>query len=132
MDLVLEPDLYSPSIDEKGNYVDKIPSFTRIKKGLQCPCGARKDKVYETYSVFSAHTKTKNHQKWLETLNLNKANYYIENVQLKETIDNQRQIIAKMEKEINVKNMTVNYLTQQLTSKTNNCVKTVTDLLDFD
>jgi hypothetical protein len=88
--------------------------------------------VYETYSVFSAHTKTKNHQKWLETLNLNKANYYIENIHLRETIDNQKQIIAKMEKEINNKNITVNYLTQQLTAKTNNCGKTVTDLLDFD
>lgn len=135
MELVIEPDLYSPSIDDKGNYVDKIPSFTRIKKGLQCPCGARKDKIYETYSVFSAHTKTKNHQKWLENLNLNKANYYIENEQLKETIQNQRLIIAKMEKDLNTRTKTIDYLTQQLTktnNPTNNNTPIVTDLIDFD
>jgi len=28
MELVTEPDLYSPSINDIGNYVDKIPSFT--------------------------------------------------------------------------------------------------------
>ena len=27
MELVVESDIYSPSIDDKGNYVDKIPSF---------------------------------------------------------------------------------------------------------
>ena len=133
MELVTEPDLYSPSIDDKGNYVDKIPSFTRIKKGLSCPCGARKDKVYETYSVFSAHTKTKNHQKWLEKLNLNKANYYIENEELKETLQNQRIIIAKMEKEIIIKSKTIDYLTNQLTAPSNfSHTNVVTNLLDFD
>jgi hypothetical protein len=133
MELVTEPDLYSPSIDDKGNYVDKIPSFARIKKGLSCPCGARKDKVYETYSVFSGHIKTKNHQKWLENLNLNKANYYIENEQLKETLQNQRIIIAKMEKEIIIKSKTIDYLTNQLTAPSNfSHTNVVTNLLDFD
>lgn len=134
MELVIEPDLYSPSIDDKGNYIDKVPSFTRIKKGLQCPCGSRKDKIYETYSVFSAHTKTKIHQKWLENLNLNKANYYIENEQLKETIQNQRIIIATLEKDVNRKLKTIDYLTQQLTNTntTNSTTNTVTDLIDFD
>jgi hypothetical protein len=129
MEIVTEPDLYSPSIDDKGNYVDKIPPFSRIKKGLSCPCGARKDKVYETHSVFSTHIKSKNHQKWLENLNLNKANYYIENEQLRETIHNQRLIIARMEKEIIVKSKTIDYLTNQLISPTTTQV--VTDLLDF-
>ena len=75
MELATEPDLYSPSIDSLGNYIDKIPSFNNIKHGLRCPCGSRKDKVYDTYSTFSAHTKTKTHQKWLNDLNLNKANH---------------------------------------------------------
>ena len=65
MELVVEPDLYSPNIDENGNYIDKIPSFHIIKKGIMCPCGCRKDKVYDSVGVFSAHTKTKAHQKWL-------------------------------------------------------------------
>ena len=32
MQLVTEPDIYSPSLDELGNYIDKIPSFNIIKK----------------------------------------------------------------------------------------------------
>ena len=27
MDLIVEPDIYAPGIDDKGNYIDKIPSF---------------------------------------------------------------------------------------------------------
>jgi|688.fasta_scaffold527005_2 hypothetical protein len=134
MELVIEPDVYSPSIDDAGNYIDKIPSFNIIKKGLSCPCGSRKDKLYESHSSFSIHTKTKNHQKWLTNLNQNKVNYYIENGRLSETIHNQRLIVAKLEKDLNNKNMTIDYLTQQLhknsNSNTNNLV--INNLLDFD
>jgi hypothetical protein len=124
MELIVQPDIYSPSIDDNGNYIDKIPSFYYIK-GLNCPCGTRKDKSYDSYSCFSAHTKTKCHQKWLTNLNLNKANYYAENEKLKETVQNQRLIIAKLEKEIRTKIMTIDYLTQQI-------VKPTANLLDFD
>ena len=114
MDLVTEPDIYSPSISDNGNYIDKIPSFNNLKNGLRCPCGARKDKTYDTHSIFYSHIKTKCHQKWLDTLNLNKANYYIENEQLKETLQNQRIIIGKLEKNVQNKIMTIDYLTQQI------------------
>jgi hypothetical protein len=134
MELVLEPDIYSPSIDEMGNYIDKVPSFNIIKKGLLCPCGSRKDKFYESHTSFMSHIKTKNHQKWLSNLNLNKINYYIENEKLQETIQNQRLIIAKLEKDVNTKIMTIDYLSQQLTTNTNtnnkNLVKTI-NLLDL-
>ena len=79
MELAIEPDIYSPSVDEKGNYIDKIPSFSLIKNGLLCPCGSRKDKYYQSHSSFSTHIKTKNHQTWLLNINLNKINYYLEN-----------------------------------------------------
>ena len=129
MDLAVQPDMYKPSIDDKGNYVDKIPSATIVKRGLYCPCGARKDKVYETYTAFSVHCKSKAHQNWLSSLNLNKANYYIENEKLNETLQSQRIIIAKLEKEIQTKSMTIDYLTKQL----HNGSTTVTsDLLEFD
>ena len=132
MDLIIEPDIYSPSIDEDGNYIDKIPSTANMKLGLRCPCGCRKDKVYETPSVFSSHIKTKSHQKWLADLNLNKANYYVENEKLRETIHNQKMVIAKLEKDINNRNMTIDFLTLQLTkTATNNSNKTI-DLLIFD
>ena len=135
MELVVEPDIYSPSIDENGNYIDKIPSFSLIKKGLLCPCGSRKDKIYDSRTIFSSHIQTQMHAKWLASLNLNKANYYIENEQLKETIQNQRLIIAKLEKDVNTKIMTIDYLTQQL-NKSNISNKTsnvnTSNLLDFD
>jgi hypothetical protein len=91
--------------------------------------------------VFSGHIKSKTHQKWLDNLNLNKANYYIENEKLNEILQNQKLIIAKLEKDIHNKSMTIDYLTQQLTKANtlnsnsiinNNNNKTVTNLLDFD
>ena len=133
MELITEPDVYSPSIDDLGNYVDKIPSFTTIKKGIRCPCGSRKDKCYESSSTFSAHIKTKHHQKWLADINTNRANYYVENETLKNTLQNQRLIIANLEKEIQKKSMTIDYLTQQLLHQSKqNTAKTVSNLLDFD
>uniref|UniRef100_A0A6C0I8D0 Uncharacterized protein n=1 Tax=viral metagenome TaxID=1070528 RepID=A0A6C0I8D0_9ZZZZ len=135
MELVVEPDIYSPSINDTGIYVDKVPPFNYIKKGLVCPCGSRKDKIYETHSVFVSHTKTKVHQKWLEGLNLNKANFYVELEKSKEVISNQRLIIAKLEKDINNKIMTIDYLTQQLHKtqlSTTTSSTSVINLLDFD
>ena len=114
MELVLEPDIYAPSVDESGNYIDKIPAFNMIKKGLMCPCGSRKDKSYDTSSKFSVHIKSKSHQKWLSNLTANKVNYYVENEKLMETIKNQRIIIAKLEKDVSNKILTIDYLTQQL------------------
>jgi hypothetical protein len=132
MELIIEPDTYTPSIDDIGNYIDKIPSFNTIKYGIRCNCGSRKDKKYETYNNFYAHIKTKIHQKWLSELNTNKANYYIENENLKHTLHNQKMIIAKLDKELNSKNMTIGYLTQQLTNNNNNNNKIVNDLIFFD
>jgi inner membrane protein involved in colicin E2 resistance len=122
--------MYSPSINDSGNYVDKIPPFNTIKKGLRCSCGSRKDKIYETHKIFSSHINTKIHQKWLTDLNLNRANYYVENEQLKTTIQNQRLIIAKLEKDVQNNMMTIGYLTQQLHKI--NTSNTVTNLLDLD
>jgi hypothetical protein len=130
MELSTEPDTYTPSIDEFGNYIDRVPPFNTVAHGLRCPCGSRKDKVYDTYGVFAAHIKTKSHQKWLANLNLNKANYYVENEQLKETIQTQRLMIAKLEKDLQTKTMTIDYLTNQLNSLSN--PKVVTNLLEFD
>jgi hypothetical protein len=129
MELVAEPDIYSPSIDDTGNYVDKIPAFNIIKKGLLCPCGSRKDKVYETHAIFSSHIKSKTHQKWLAALNLNKTNFFVENEALKTTVHNQRLIISKLERDVNTKIMTIDYLTQLLAK---NSGESVNNLLEFD
>jgi inner membrane protein involved in colicin E2 resistance len=127
MDLILEPELYQPNVDEIGNFIDKIPSIHILKNGIRCPCGSRKEKTYDTHGVFSTHIKTKTHQKWLNNLNLNKANYYIENENLKTTLHNQRLIISKLEKEVQNKSMTIDYLTRQLTNNNNPI-----DLMNFD
>jgi len=128
MELIVEPEVYAPSIDEIGNYIDKIPPFNTIKHGIRCPCGSRKDKTFDTSTTFSAHIKTKTHQKWLINLNLNKANFYIENETLKNTVQNQRLVIAKLDRDLQNKIMTIDYLTQQLSI--NN--KVVNNLINFD
>jgi hypothetical protein len=130
MEIVTEPDIYSPSIDENGNYVDKIPSFHIIQKGLLCPCGTRKDKLYDNHSRFAAHIKSKNHQKWLNQINLNRVNYFVENKNLEKTIHHQRLIIARLEKDLQHKSVTIDYLSQQLIGNKTNPV--VHDLLSFD
>jgi hypothetical protein len=130
MDLTLQPDTYVPSIDENGNYIDKIILFTH---GLRCLCGSRKDKTYDSITSFSTHIKTKTHTKWLEYLNLNKANYYVECENLKITLKNQQTIIAKLEKDLQTKSTIMNYLTQQLHQQnTANNSQNVNNLLSFD
>ena len=73
--------------------------------------------------------KTKTHQKWLELLNLNRTNYLVENVKLKETIASQQQIIARLDIAIASKDATIDYLTKQLSYK-NVETTIVTNLFD--
>jgi hypothetical protein len=116
MALVTEPDVYSPTIDDKGNYVDKIPSFntTALANGLRCPCGTRKDKVYISSPLFAAHCKSKTHEKWVQDLNANKSNFFIETQKLREVVHAQKIMIGKLELDISSKNITIGYLTQEL------------------
>lgn len=131
MELVTEPDIYQPSVDVFGNYTDKMQSFHLYPHGLYCPCGSRKDKLYMSNTIFSKHMKSKTHNKWLDNLNTNKSNFYIESEKLKEVVSNQQHIISRMEKEISNKSLTIDYLTQQLTNITKKN-DTTTDLLNFD
>jgi hypothetical protein len=130
MELALEPDIYSPNIDNNGNYVDKIPSFTNIKNGIRCPCGTRKDKTYDCSAYFTTHIKTKTHQKWLADLNMNKANFYTENIQLKELINSQRQIIAKLQRENDENIRMIAHLTKK--NMQHEDPNLTIDLLNFD
>ena len=117
MELVTEPDVYSPNTDDNGNYVDKVPSFNSnaLSNGLRCPCGTRKDKVYTSGPLFAAHCKSKTHEKWVQDLNTNKLNFFVENQSLRQIIHAQKIMIGKMDLELSNKAMTVNYLTQELT-----------------
>jgi hypothetical protein len=64
-------------------------------------------------------------------MNTNKSNFFLVNISLKDTINNQKQIIGKLEKEVQIKLKTIDYLTQQMTMKDAN-YNTVNNLLDFD
>ena len=111
MDIAITPDTYCPIVNEEGSYVDKIPI---IRNGIYCVCGARRDKVYETASKFSSHIKSKAHQKWLIQLNNNKANYYVELLQNKELVEQQKKMLSQLEVQLKTKSLTIDYLTQQL------------------
>ena len=126
--ITLTPDTYTPSVNDSGVYVDNIPF---IKHGLYCPCGSRKDKMYETTSKFATHIKTKKHQQWLLNLNQNKANYYVEMLKNKELVENQQRIIARLENQLHIKTQTIDYLTEQLTQKINTQTQCV-DLLELN
>ena len=128
MEITTTPDTYTPSVDDNGNYIDNIPI---VKVGIFCPCGSRKDKAYESTSKFATHTKSKSHQKWLVALNQNKANYYVEMMKNKELVENQQKIITQLETQLQKKNLTIDYLTEQLSIKTNQHLCT-TDLLDLN
>ena len=123
MELTIEPEMYSPTINDQGNYIDKV---YYSKHGIFCPCGSRKDKIYESTEKFKQHMKTKAHQKWLADMNTNKANFYIKSIELEETVKQQRLIIAQLERMINTKSKTIDILTERLTPKH------VPDLLTWD
>jgi hypothetical protein len=114
MKLATEPDIYSPGIDDNGNYIDIMPSFNFNENGYYCPCGSRKDKVYESKSKLQTHSKTKCHKSWLNNLNLNKSNYYKESEKSKEIIKSQKIMIGNLQKQIDTKSYTIDYLTNEL------------------
>jgi hypothetical protein len=131
MDLCLESDIYEPSVGDDGNYLDYLPPSSKFIHGLRCPCGSRKDHVFENKKSFSVHIKSITHQRWLAELNTTKMNYYLECEKLKEVVNSQKIIIAKMENDLQVKMKTINYLSQQLMARETG-VNDMIDLLSFD
>ena len=132
MDLQLEPEIYSPKINDNNIYVDYIPSNSILQNGIRCPCGTRTNHIYNNHSKFGSHIKTKTHIKWLDNLNLNTTNYYIENIKLNETINNQKLIIGKMEKDIFQKDILIELLNSKLKENENNKKNETFNLLEFD
>lgn len=127
MELILEPEIYEPNMDEQGNYTDRMPV---ISNGIRCPCGARKDKVFLATCYFAQHIKTQTHKKWLLDLTANKSNFYKENDALKKTIENQKLIIARQEIDILQKMKLIEFLTRQLMEKDSPTKEM--DLIHFD
>jgi CRISPR/Cas system CMR-associated protein Cmr5 small subunit len=124
MDLAIQPEFYTATIDNHGNYVDYIPSF-QMKNGIRCMCGSRKDKIYNNSNAFITHTKSQTHKSWIEYLNNNKMNYFKENREMKDIIHNQKIIIGNYEKDI----LSLKAVIEHLEKKKE--VLTSIDLLDF-
>jgi len=114
MDIAVIPDVYAPDIDERGDYIDHIPF---IYNGIYCPCGTRKDKIYDTKQKFASHIKTKRHTGWLKTLNLNKTNHLIDSIKQREIIETQKKIISTLQVTITEHKVTNEYLLSQLTKR---------------
>jgi len=115
--VTVTPDIYAPSVDDNGNYIDSIPAS--IRHGIECPCGSKREKrkVYENASKLTSHWKTKGHQQWLQTMNQNKANYYVENMKQTELVETQQKIIVGLRIENQVQAATIRYLTDKLKEK---------------
>lgn len=111
MELSLQPDIYVPSIDDNGKYIDIIPNKVFINNiGIKCPCCTRINKVYQTRVQFSSHIKTKTHNEWLQKLSKEHLNYYSQVQEQLITLQNQKIIIANFEKEIANKNYIIETL----------------------
>jgi hypothetical protein len=129
MDLIIESEFYEPSIDELGNYIDYLPTSCKLKNGIRCPCGSRKEHIFDSRQSFSGHIKTKTHIKWLNDINMNKMNYFTENIKLMETINNQKLIIAKFQRENEDNLKLIAHLTKKMEFKQDTML---IDLLTFD
>ena len=130
MDIISTPDEYSPSLNELGQYVDCVPPASKFTNGLRCLCGSRKDHVYDTRTAFCAHIKSKSHIKWILEINANRNNFLTESIRLQELVDNQKLIIAKLQKETSDHIRLIAHLTRKIELKENPTI--LTDLLIFD
>ena len=98
MELTVEPDVYMPTF-RNNIYQDAMPfDFTH---GIRCPCSTRKDKKYNRRQ-FKSHLEVKKHKEWISYLNENRVNYYKKCIEQEETIKNQRNYIAQIEKELQI------------------------------
>jgi predicted RNase H-like nuclease (RuvC/YqgF family) len=100
MELATQADIYTPSVNDRGDFYDSVPSFGNLPAGLRCSCGSRKGKAYLSYTAFTTHTKSKAHAQWLKTLNENKGNLYTQSVRLGDTVNGQKRIIGTLQTQV--------------------------------
>ena len=96
MSLITDSDDYTPE-NVDGTYVDKMPSFANRPQGFRCPCS---NKCYTTRVLLASHIKTVMHKTWIESLNANRVNHYVELEKERQIVHQQKIIIAQMEREI--------------------------------
>jgi hypothetical protein len=94
MEISCQPDIYQPTC-KNNTYVDCMP-FT-FQHNIRCPCTPKITQVYKTSTAFKLHQKTTRHSNWLNRLNEDRANYYIQTIKLTEIKDSQQKIISQLE-----------------------------------
>jgi hypothetical protein len=113
MELTIKPKIYKPIITPEGNYCDTIPTVSDFEEcnGVSCMCGSKS--IFLSPVSFKAHIKTQKHIKWINHLNANKLNYFVENEALREENQNQKIIIARLERTIQSYGQSIINLTEQ-------------------
>ena len=96
--IALQPDIYSPFINDNGEYIDKLPCISDINTGIRCLCGTRKNQIYNTRSSLNKHFCTEKHKDWLKNLNLQKGNHYKQLMKSNEIIEQQKKQITELKK----------------------------------
>ena len=82
MEATTIPDKYEASINENGEYVDRMPN---LANGITCDCMNRKKQTtIFTRTQFNSHIKSLSHTNYLVMLNNNKSNYYSECIRLRD------------------------------------------------
>lgn len=130
MELALDPEIYTPILNDNGCYIDMCPSF--IKHGIRCPCGSRNEHIYDSKPKFRQHINGVKHKKWLEILNREKNNHYKENIELTDTIQRQREIIGKLQVELTRLETLNKYLESRIFVQNTETSSNVQNLLDLD
>lgn len=94
MEISCQPDIYQPTC-KNNTYVDCMPCT--FQNNIRCPCTPKITQVYKTSTAFKLHQKTIRHSNWLNRLNEDRVNYYIQTIKLTENNDSQRIIISQLQ-----------------------------------
>lgn len=115
-DLLPEPAIYAPVLNNEGAYVDKIPVIGEA--GIRCVCSSRARAPFKTTGSLAAHCKTQCHGRWLEEINANRVNMAAENTELRETVRTQKEIITRLDIQLSNKEIIIRDLIYRLTTAT--------------
>ena len=91
-------ELYTPSVNNEGRYVDSVP--VNIHHGIRCSCGS--NTVFKSRPSFTTHTTSRRHVEWLERINNDQRNYLAENIRLTEQITQQRRLVVSLSNQLEV------------------------------
>jgi hypothetical protein len=100
------PVKYAPKMDSETRlYSDQhIFDFT---KGVICPCTA--GKTFNKKSSFQNHQKTKRHLSWIQNLNDNATNFYLQTLQQENVIKSQQLLLTRLDIQLKQKATIIEY-----------------------